>query len=62
MVEPVDVAERGELDVLEAAPRSARVDELPLVEPVETLGHSVVVAVAAVPTEATMSFSARRSE
>ena len=47
MVEPVDVAEGGELDVVEAPPRSLWVDELPLVEAVEALGHGVVVAVAA---------------
>jgi len=37
VVEPVDVFEGGELDVVEAAPRTLRVDELPLVEPVERL-------------------------
>ena len=47
VVEPVEVAERGELDVVEALPRALRVDELPLVEAVEALGHGVVVAVPA---------------
>jgi len=45
VVEPVEVAERGELDVVEASPWPLRVDELPLVETVEALGHGVVVAV-----------------
>jgi hypothetical protein len=35
MVEPVDVAEGGELDVVESLPRCLRVDELPFVEAVE---------------------------
>ena len=42
VVEPVDVGEGGELDVVEAAPGPAAVDELPLVEPVEALGEGVV--------------------
>ncbi len=46
MVEPVDVAQGGELDVVQAAPGPVSVDELPLVEPVEALGEGVVVAVA----------------
>ena len=46
MVEPVDVGHRGELDVVETAPGALRVDQLPLVEPVERLGHRIVVAVA----------------
>jgi hypothetical protein len=46
VVEPVDIAQGGELDVVEAAPGVEPVDELPLVEPVEALGESVVVAVA----------------
>ena len=47
MVEPVDVGHRGELDVVEAAPRSLPVDQLPLVEPVEALGQGIIEAVAA---------------
>jgi len=46
VVEPVDVGEGRELDVVEPPPRSATVDELPLVEPVEALGEGIVVAVA----------------
>jgi hypothetical protein len=47
VVEPVEVAHRGELDVVDAPPRALLADELGLVEPVEALGESVVVAVAA---------------
>jgi len=46
VVEPVDVAECGELDVVETAPRSLRVDQFPLEQAVEGLGHGVVVGVA----------------
>ena len=46
VVEPVDIAEGGPLDVLEPRPRALRVDQLPLVEPVEALDEGVVVAVA----------------
>src|SRR5579885_1505582 len=46
-VPPVDPGERGELDVLDAAPRPFERDALGLVEPVDRLGHRVVVAVAA---------------
>ena len=41
MVEPVDVGERGELDVLEPRPWPLGVDQLPLVEAVEALGEAV---------------------
>ena len=41
VVEPIDVGERGELDVVEAAPRTLRVDQLPLVEPVGRLCERV---------------------
>jgi len=41
VVEPVDVFEGGELDVLEARPGTLGVDELPLLEPVEALDHRV---------------------
>ena len=46
VIEPVDVLEGGELDVVEASPWSLRVDELPLVEAVERLSHGVIEAVA----------------
>ena len=46
VVEPVDVGECGELDVVEAALGAFRVDELPLVERVERFGHRVIEAVA----------------
>src|SRR5690606_30456896 len=46
VVEPVDPLERGELDILEVAPRPVRADQLRLVEPVDRLGESVVVRVA----------------
>lgn len=46
VVDPVDVAESGELDVVEAAPGAVALDELPLVEPVEALGQGVLVAIA----------------
>lgn len=45
MVEPVDSFERGVLDCLEAAPRSTPVEQLSLVETVDDLRQSVVVAV-----------------
>jgi hypothetical protein len=44
VVEPVDVGHRRELDIIDAAPRPLRVDEISLVEPVEGLGHRVVGA------------------
>ena len=40
VVEPVDLFERGVLDGLEAAPRSAPVDHLGLVQAVDGLGQS----------------------
>ena len=46
IVEPVDPGKRGKLDGLEAPPRSAPVDQLRLVEAVDRLGESVVVAIA----------------
>jgi hypothetical protein len=46
VVEPVDVFEGGELDVVEATPGSSPADELGLVEPDGGLGHGVVVRVA----------------
>ncbi len=46
VVEPVDVGERRELDVVETSPWAFRVDQLPLVEPVERLDEGIVVAVA----------------
>ena len=47
VVEPVDVAQGGVLDVVEALPGALGVDQLPLVETVEALGEGVVIAVAA---------------
>jgi hypothetical protein len=41
VVEPVDVLEGGELDIVEAAPWSLAADELGLVETVEALGQGV---------------------
>ena len=61
-VEPVDVAQGGELDAIESLLGTFRVGELQLVEAVEVLGHRIDVAVPREPTEATMSLSARRSE
>ena len=46
VVEPVDPFQRGELDGFKRPPGSAPVDELSLVEAVDGLGESVVVAVA----------------
>ena len=46
VAEPVDPFERGELDRLEAPPRSTPVDDLGLVEAVDRFGESVVVGVA----------------
>jgi hypothetical protein len=43
VVEPVDVLQRGQLDVVEAAPGAAAADELGLVEADEGLGGGVVV-------------------
>ena len=42
LVEPVEVGQGGELDVVEALPRAVPVDELPLVEAVKALGHGVI--------------------
>jgi hypothetical protein len=47
VVEPVDVAQGGELDVVEALPGTLRIDEFPLVPTDEAFGHGVVVAVTA---------------
>src|SRR5262245_61777672 len=46
VVEPVDPFERGVLDGLQRSPRSAPMDHLGLVEPVDRLGERIVVAVA----------------
>ena len=46
VVPPVDVLERGELDLLWRLPRPLAVDELGLVEADRRLGHRVVVRVA----------------
>ena len=45
MVEPIDPFERGIFDGFEAPPRSSPVDHLCLVEAVDRLGQSIVVAV-----------------
>jgi len=49
VVVPVDVLDRRDLEVVEAAPGTAVADEFGLVERVERLGHRVVVAVASRP-------------
>ena len=46
MIEPVDPAQRRELDVVDCAPRAAAPDHLGLVEAVDGLGERVVVGVA----------------
>ncbi|GAB5378315.1 MAG: hypothetical protein AcusKO_47770 [Acuticoccus sp.] len=46
MVEPVDPGERRELDSLEGSPRTPPMNDFGLVEAVDCLGESVVVAVA----------------
>src|SRR5450759_2183693 len=46
VVPPVDVLERGELDLLWRLPRPLAVDELALVEADGRLGHGVIVRVA----------------
>jgi hypothetical protein len=46
VVEPVDVFEGGELDVVEAAPGASPADQLGLVEPDGRLGHGVVERIA----------------
>ena len=62
LVEPVDVGEGGELDVLEPRPSALRVDQLPLVEPLKLSTRALSYESPFEPTEATMSFSARRWE
>ena len=42
VVEPVDVLERGELQLVEGAPRSTPTDQLALVEPDRRFGDRVV--------------------
>ncbi len=46
MVEPVDVLQRGEFDVVEAAPGAAASDEFGLVEADEGLGGGVEAPIA----------------
>ena len=46
VVKPVDPLQRGELDGLQAPPRSAAVDHLGLVKAVDRFGQGVVIAVA----------------
>lgn len=43
VVEPVDPFRGGDLEVVEALPRPARLDQLGLVEPDDRLGQGVVV-------------------
>ncbi len=45
VVEPLDVGECCELDIGESRPRSLRIDQLPLVEPVEAFNERVVVTI-----------------
>ena len=47
MVEPVDPLQGGVLDLVDAPPGAAPVDQLGLVQPDDRLGQGVVVAVAA---------------
>jgi hypothetical protein len=42
MVEPVDVLQGSELDIVDTPPWSEPVDQFPLEQPVEALGHGVV--------------------
>jgi len=44
-VEPFDVGEGGELDVLDVAPRSLPADELGLMEAVHRFGEGIIEAV-----------------
>jgi hypothetical protein len=46
VVEPVDVLEGGDLDLLDGPPGSTRLDELGLEQPNHGLGEGVVVGVA----------------
>src|SRR3954451_24661930 len=52
VVEPVDVLQGGQFDVVEAAPGAAAADEFGLVEADEGLGGGVVVGVALAPDRA----------
>ena len=45
VVEPIDPFEGGELDGLEAAPRSAPMDHLGFVEAVDGFGESIVIGI-----------------
>jgi len=44
VVEPVDVAQGGELNIVEPLPWSLAVDELPFVKAVEGFGEGIVIA------------------
>jgi hypothetical protein len=59
MIEPVYPAQRGEFDVLEAAPRTATSDQFRLVKAVDRLSEGVVVGVA---NAADRSGDARQSQ
>ena len=61
IVEPVHPFQRGELDGLERAPRSAPMDDLGLVETVDGFGEGVVIKSPTLPTEGSTPASARRS-
>ena len=43
IVEPFDPSEGGQLDVLDVAPRPLPADQFGLVEPVDGLGHRIVM-------------------
>jgi hypothetical protein len=49
VVEPVDVFQGGELDVIEPSPWAFRSDQLGLIEPVETLSQSIVIGITSGP-------------
>ena len=61
VVEPVDVAQGGELDVIESPPRTLGVGQLPLNSPLNDSARALSYESPRQPTEATMSFSASRS-
>jgi hypothetical protein len=58
-VEPVDVGERLEFDIDEAAPRAALVDQFGLVQAVEGLGQGILVAVFSGSSRIILAWSAR---
>ncbi len=60
-VEPVDVAEGREFDVVGVAPEALAADQFGLVEPVHRFGHRVIVGLSMLPIEGDAWISARRS-